>query len=88
MTKRTDKRKLTSSAVVLCIELEQAIGEGGCSWGVVLSRPGREGTYSRSWTNQRGQLDDKQAEDMAAYITKQSMEAMALWGGVQRTLDG
>jgi hypothetical protein len=75
-----------ASAVVACIELVQSLERGKVVWTVIVSRPGRDGTFSRNWQNSAGQLSADQAEDLESHVMTTAHNALLAWHGIQGVL--
>lgn len=76
------------SAIVLVLELEQSLERHSGSYSVLVSRPGRDGTFSRTWSNPSGRLGASQAQDLTAWVAKTVENALVAFGGIQEGLDG
>lgn len=77
-----------STALLLCLELEQTLTRDGVSFTLITSRPGRDGTFERHWRNASGRLAADQALDLSTWAEKTIYQALERWGGIQGTLDG
>lgn len=76
----------STSAVILCIEIEQRMGPAGTEYNMTFSRAGQDSTYNRVWKT-KGRLDLIQVtamEQMAATAITQALQA---WGGIQGVLE-
>lgn len=82
---KQDERLTGNVFLVLELVHDRSERYGGVS--LVASVPGREGTYGRRWKAPYGILSEAQAADLAAHLTKQAMDALVLFTGVQTTLE-
>lgn len=80
------KKQWNPSAVALVIELEQSMGREMTTWSVLVSRPGRDGVFSKSWGSPTGRLSEDQAKDLCAWVEMTTRNALVAWSGVQGTL--
>jgi cell division inhibitor SulA len=71
---------------LLTIELERQLGEDARVWQVILSIPGRDGTFARSWTSSSGLPDAYVTEDISMWIAHQVSQAIVMHDGVQGVL--
>jgi hypothetical protein len=81
------KDPLTASAVILCVEIEQACDEKGWRWTVICSRAGTEGTFTKEWRVANGRLSQSQVTDLNSWVGVSVDNALIAWGGIQTELD-
>lgn len=72
--------------VFMVLELEHAMRGPHAGVTVLLSLPGRDGTFSRTWHASNGLLDELSVKDMLAWIELSSRHALQRWTGIQETL--
>lgn len=71
----------------LVLELKQSFENRNVVFTVTCERPGRQGKFSRSWSNHSGsQLSAPQAADLASWCAKTVESAIVALNGVQEVL--
>jgi hypothetical protein len=74
--------------ICLTIDLVQSFDRGKVSFTVDCHRPGRQGHFSRDWSNVNGsQLSADQVEDLANWVGKTVTNAIVAIHGVQEVFD-
>jgi hypothetical protein len=73
-------------SVFMVLELEHRPRGPHAGITVLLSVPGRDGTFERTWHATNGLLDGLEVEDMIAWIALSSRHALQRWTGVQEVL--
>lgn len=81
-------RPLRLSKVMVVCELDRDVNDPPAWWRVTVSMPGREGTFTRTWTTVAGRLDQPGYEDLTAWFLSTFDSAIIASGGVQGSLLG
>ena len=76
-----------SEAIVLSIQLLQQVDRSGVKWVVDVMRPGRDGHFSKSWSNATGQLVPIQLTDLSTWAQGCVENAIVAWNGVQGVIE-
>lgn len=75
------------TASVFCvIEMEQDRHPDRQSLAVVISIPGREGTFRKVWKASNGRIGVSEATDLVNWIAVAANNALLAWTGVQGEL--
>lgn len=74
------------TSVFLALELVQDRNKEKGSISVVVSIPGREGTFTKRWAAPSGRISVSQATDMIGYVAMCANNALLAWTGVQGEL--
>lgn len=70
----------------MVLEMEHAARGPHAGITVLLSVPGRDGTFSRTWHASNGLLDALALKDMLVWIQLSCTNALERWTGVQEVL--
>lgn len=70
----------------MVLELEHAPRGPHAGITVLLSVPGRDGTYQRTWHASNGLLDAEALKDLLAWVQLSCTHALERWTGVQEVL--
>jgi len=80
----SDSRPL--GKVICCLELAWHSERGSDAYSLIISIPGRDGTFVRTWKTLQQLLDDEQVADVEITVSKSVVEAILLHGGIQQAL--
>lgn len=85
----TDKRATapkSEARVILVLELELQKSSTPQWVRVTESLPSRPGAFTKVWPIRGGLIDNRDAEDMAAFVTKATIDGILSAGGIQMSL--
>jgi len=85
VAKARDPWAVTESCFCV-MELVQDRSAAHPSIAVVLSVPGREGTFVKRWKTIQGRIDADQALDLITWVQSSANNALLAWTGTQAVL--
>jgi hypothetical protein len=81
--RKTSSAPHDDGATFLVIELVHYPRGAKSGVELVISRPGRDGTFSRKWSCASGIPSNHQVDDLSAWAVKNVQNALVAWTGIQ-----